>query len=104
MAGPQSKPKKISIIPTLLNTSVFGLDLNIIYYVAGALVSSELKLRKSCSSCKELLLEDSGAGAELPFLTSEGVVTENVKAFYEDITRGGLLAPSTSTFGDCVKA
>ncbi len=79
-------------------------DLNIIYYVAGALVRSELKLRKSCSSCKELLLEDSGEGAELPFLTLEGVATENVKEFYEDITREGLLAPSTSTFGACVKA
>ncbi len=29
-------------------------------------------------------------------------MTENVKQFYEDITRGGLLAPSTSTFGACV--
>ncbi len=79
-------------------------DLNIIYFVAGALVRSELKLRKSCSSCRELLLEGNGEDTKLPFLTLEGVVTENVKKFYEDITRGGLLAPSTSTFGACVKA
>ncbi len=31
-------------------------------------------------------------------------MTENVKQFYEEITHGGLLAPSTSTFGACVKA
>ncbi len=80
-------------------------DLNIIYYVAGALVRSELKLRKSCSSCKDLLLEPEGSGeGSVPFLTLEGVVTENVKQFYEEITRGGLLAPSTAIFGACVKA
>ncbi len=58
-------------------------DLNIIYYVAGALIRSELKLRKSCSSCKDLLLEPEGSVGSVPFLTLEGVVTENVKQFYE---------------------
>ncbi len=57
-------------------------DLNIIYYVAGALVRSERKLRKSCSSCRDLLLEPEGSGeGSVPFLTLEGVATENVKQF-----------------------
>ena len=70
-------------------------DLNAIYYVAGALVRSEVNQR-NCKSCKFFLVQDSEDDMTLPGL-QEGS-DESCKVFLNSISRGGLIYPSDFAF------
>ncbi len=73
-------------------------DANIIFYVTGAIVRSELRMRK-CELCEELLAEN-GEMAPAQF---DGI-SDNVKQFTEEINRGGLRIPSTLAFAISLKS
>ncbi len=79
-----------------------GSDANVVNYVAGALVRSELNMRK-CASCTEIL-RDAGTLAPIPLrgLNSDGEeveVCQDIRQFTLKINRGGLVAPSTLALG-----
>ncbi len=73
-------------------------DANAIFYVAGALVRSELR-QNNCQACPEILLEsDDPLNVDFPENCDE-----SMKQFVEQVSRGGLLQPSSIVFALCLK-
>ncbi len=70
-------------------------DLAAIFNCTGALVRSELRLRRACCFCKDLLVDSSDR---------ENSPNAPEAALTSAIDRGGLLRPSTSAFALAVKA
>lgn len=78
-------------------------DLQILFYVTGALVKVECDMRR-CGSCKNLLIDsDAEQLKKLEVVNSEGLVSEDVGAFLKMISHGGLLTPTTEAFGIALK-
>jgi hypothetical protein len=71
-------------------------------YVVGYGVKSEVKQRKGCVSCRELMLLERTEGTQevkaLPLITTEEVLTENAYEFVEEVNRGGLRLPTPAAF------
>ncbi len=74
-------------------------DANILFYVTGALCRSELDQNHRCQECISLLLENGDRTDKLPILTSDGTISEEVRGFWDEVNRGGLLRPSSTAFG-----
>ncbi|MCP4489584.1 MAG: hypothetical protein GY820_20050, partial [Gammaproteobacteria bacterium] len=78
-------------------------DANIINYVAGALVRSEVDQHK-CISCKAILVDSaSNAKKTLPSTLIDGEICEDVCAFLNQIKRGDLFMPTPVAFGVYLK-
>lgn len=75
-------------------------DVNAVYYVTGALIQSELRLRK-CSSCSQLLSH----GKALEPLSEQNfdLISNDVKHFMLILNRGGLLMPTDLAFNLSMK-
>ncbi|CAM1293744.1 Uncharacterised protein r2_g290 [Pycnogonum litorale] len=76
-------------------------DMNATYYVAGALVRSELRARR-CKNCEAILTED----VMVPTICESKFEKWNSvsKKFTDDVSRGGLVAPSEIAFNICLKS
>jgi hypothetical protein len=78
-------------------------------YVVGYAVKSEVKQRKGCESCQELMIMQAKEGeylqlTTLPLITEEQTVTEKAYEFVEEINRGGLKLPTPASFSMGLKA
>ncbi len=76
-------------------------DCSAIYYVTGALVKSEMHLRKNCVSCADVLLK-SKEDADVPIVDKGS--DASVEDFVRKISRGGLLYPSEFAYGLCLRS
>lgn len=73
-------------------------DLNAIYYVTGAIVRSELRLRK-CDLCREILSK-----SESEFVPAiDSLADESVSLFTSEVCRGGFVIPTDLAYDVCVK-
>ena len=77
-------------------------DSNIIMYVTGALVRSELRLR-NCDQCSSILVNEETQLESCDFSENSNPGLE-MQQFINLINRGGLLNPSTVAFAVCLKA
>jgi hypothetical protein len=76
-------------------------------YVVGYGVKSEIKQRKGCESCRELLVIERKEGDELqalPVITTDEILTDNAYDFLEEVNRGGLREPTPAAFSMGMKA
>ncbi len=102
----QNLPEKVAIFSKNLDEVLLsfqsGLDASdghIICYIAGALVHAHLQ-RSGCLSCRQILV---GNTDELPVSNISGQISEDAKQFIQRCNRGGLVNPSATAFGICVK-
>ncbi len=76
-------------------------DCSAIYYVCGALARAELKLRKDCRHCSDILLKSK---EECSVPITDPMADESVQLFVEKISRGGLLYPSQFSYSLCLRS
>jgi hypothetical protein len=78
-------------------------DSNIILYVAGALVRSEMRLR-NCKQCSQLLINYEEELRSDDFYDGDKFIGSQIHDFVNIINRGGLLNPSDIAFAICLKS
>ncbi len=72
-------------------------DANVVFYVTGALVRSEIAQNK-CKECTKMLVSDGDSTKAIPLIKVDGAVSEDVSTFWSEVNRGGLLYPSNLAF------
>ncbi|KAG1673396.1 hypothetical protein GQR58_015608 [Nymphon striatum] len=77
-------------------------DVNIIYYVAAAIIKTELR-QSRCEDCKKILVDSSTNLHSMNFDQFDKI-DQSVKQFVAQVNRGGLVAPSQLSYNICLKA
>ena len=70
-------------------------DPKIIDYVTGAVVHSIIS-RRSCDSCRMIMLKDIEKHETYPMFDIEGLITPDIEEFLNRMNRGKLCVPSYS--------
>ena len=103
----QSAEALLSRIRPLLEHSVAQLDsdsVNVLYYISGALIRSEIRQSRRCPHCIENLVDDGDVETPLPAIRfaedseSQEEISENVRGFCTAVNRGGLSHQSPTIF------
>ncbi len=91
--------KNLAEVLLSYQSSLDASDGHIICYIAGALVHAHLQT-SGCPSCKQVLV---GNADKLPLSNVTDQIAEDAKEFIQRCNRGGLVNPSATAFGICVK-